>query len=279
MSLLLRDELRVVIYRDRIQVVHIEGRLTFRGWQYQIVEKKNYLCTAAEGSFSEDAIKSVETALSDLKKPAACAKVILSNHFMSYAMVVLDKALNSEAEELAYAKHCFNQLYGAGAADWELRLNRDYAATQQLASAVDTLFLQNLRAVFARANVKLQSIQPYLMAAYNNCNSRLQHLDAWFVLYENGSLCIGLVIQGHWSSIRAFNVGQDWFEKLNEILDRESLLSEVDVSSDRIFLWAPEYIKVDIPKNTRWNIQKLKPEIRASFAPEYDEQFAMAMCG
>ena len=144
---------------------------------------------------------------------------------------------------------------------------------------MDTSFLQNLRAAFAREDIKLESVQPYLMAAYNNCNSRLQHQDAWFVLYEHGSLCIGLVRQGHWSSIRAFNVGKDWFEKLNEIVDRESLLSEVDVSSDKIFLWAPEYIKVDIPKSTRWNIQKLKPEIRASFAAEYDEQFAMAMCG
>jgi hypothetical protein len=74
-------------------------------------------------------------------------------------------------------------------------------------------------------------------------------------------------------------VGNDWFEKLNEILDRESFLSEIDISSDKIFLWAPEFIKVELPKSSRWKIRKLKPEIRPGFAAEFDEQFAVAMCG
>jgi hypothetical protein len=133
--------------------------------------------------------------------------------------------------------------------------------------------------VFARADIKLRSVQPYLMAAYNNCHSHLENQDAWFVLFEHGTLCVGLVRQGHWSSIRTFNVGKDWFEKLNQILDREAYLSEVDVSSDRIFLWAPEYNNVELPKSTHWKINKLKPEIHANFVPEYEEQFALAMCG
>ena len=93
-------------------------------------------------------------------------------------MVELNQTLNGEAEELAYAKHCFIQLYGSSATDWEFRLNHDHAGDQQLASAANALFLQNIRAAFARANVKLESIQPYLMAAYNNCHSDLQNQDA-----------------------------------------------------------------------------------------------------
>jgi hypothetical protein len=203
--------------------------------------------------------------------------VILSNHFMNYAMVELNQSLNGEAEEQAYAKHCFTQLYGSGAESWEIRLSGN-PGSRQLASALDALFLQNLRAVFARAGIKLRSVQPHLMAAYNNSHSDLQNQDAWFVLVEDDYLCIGMVRQGSLSGVRTMNVSADWVLKLNEILERESYLSEVDIASDKVFLWAPEYMKADLPTSPRWKIQKLKPEIRPAFAPDFDERFALALC-
>ncbi len=152
----------------------LDGSSRFKAWSYRVIEKKIYPCAAGEDSFWDDAVKALETALSELPKKPAFAQVILSNHFMSYAMVELNQSLNGEAEELAYAKHCFQPVITDPVqAAWELRLNHDYAGTQQLASAVDEAFLQNLRATFARANVKLKSVQPYLMAAYNNCHSHL----------------------------------------------------------------------------------------------------------
>jgi hypothetical protein len=277
-SLSLRDELRVVIYRDQIQLVRIGRQLTLRGKQARILEKKNFPFTVAEGKYSDVAIQALESALSALPLRPAFSSVLLSNHFMSYAMVEMNQSLTGEAEELAYAKHCFVQLYGAGAESWEIRLSRDDSGTRQLASALDAAFLQNLRAAFARSGIKLKSLQPCLMTAFNNSHSELQNQDAWFVLFENDSLCVGLVKQGRLSSVRTMNVDQDWLEKLTEILDRESYLSDSDIAPDKIFLWAPEYVKTDMPKSARWKIQKVKPEIRASFAPDFDERFALALC-
>lgn len=278
MSLSLRDELRVVMNRDQIQLVRIGRKLTLKGKAYQVIEKKSYPFVAAGKSGQDDALKALEAALSALTAKPAFAQLILSGHYVNYAMVELSQSLNNEAEELAYAKHCFSQLYGSTAEEWEFRLNHDHAGEQQIACAVNALFLQNIRALFARSKVKLASIQPSLMAAYNNCHSDLHDQDAWFVLYEDGRLCAGLVRQGHWFSVRTFNVADNWFENLNEILDREAFLSEMDISSDKIFLWAPEYVKNDFPKSARWNIQRLKPVIRASFAPDFDDQYAIAMC-
>jgi hypothetical protein len=277
-SLSLRDELRVVIYRDQIQLVRIGRQLTLRGRQSRILEKKIFPFAIAEGAYSDAAIQALESALSGLEKKPAFASVILSNHFMNYAMVELNQSLNSEAEEQAYAKHCFVQLFGTGAESWEIRLNRDDSGARKLASALDAAFLQNLRAAFARAGINLKSIQPCLMAAFNNSHSELQNQDAWFVLFENASLCVGLVKQGSLGSIRTMSVDKDWLEKLTEILDRESYLSDCDIASDKILLWAPEYVKTDMPKTARWKIQKVKPEIRASFAPDFDERFALALC-
>jgi len=274
----LRDELRVVIYRDHIQVVRVGRQFTLHGRQSRVLEKKTYPFAATEGAYPDASLHALESALSGLPGKPAFASVILSNHFMNYAMVELNQSLNSEAEELAYAKHCFTQLYGVAAESWEIRLNRDQSGTRQLASALDAGFLQNLRAAFARAGIRLKSVQPCLMAAFNNSHSDLQNQDAWFVLFENESLCIGLVKQGSLTSIRTMAVDRDWLEKLNEFLDRESYMSDIDSATDKIFLWAPEFVTTATPEGARWKIRKVKPEIRASFAPEFDERFALALC-
>ncbi len=279
MSLSLRDELRVVLCRNQVLLVRIGRQLTFRGVSYRVLEKKSFPCDADTDSSWSSAVRTLEAALSGLPVKPAFATVIVSNYFMHYAMVGLSQTLSNEAEELAYAKHCFGQLFGAIAESWELRLNQDFSGAPQLASAVDGQLMQTLRDVFLRANVKLKSAQPCLMTAYNNCHAQLQKQDAWLVIIEQGSLCLGLIQQGRWSSVRTLKVGSDWIEKLPEILNREAYLSELDKTSDEIFLWSPEHWEADLPKSDRWKFHKLQPVIRPSFAPDYDERFAMALCG
>ena len=279
MSLSLRDELRVVLCRDQVQLVRIGRELTLQGRQDQVLDKKIYPYEADAVPLLDNVVRALEMALSELPKKPAYAQVILSNHFVRYTMVPWSDKLSNEAEELAYAKHCFKQLYGATAQPWELRLNQDFAGAPQLASAVDAQLLQALRAVFVRAKVKLKSVQPQLMTAYNNCQEQLQNQNAWFVLFDQGNLCLGRVHQGHWSSVRTFKVASDWLARLPEILDREAYLSELDTSSNQIFLWAPECSTAALPLSTRWKISMLAPVVRPSFLPEYEERFAMALCG
>lgn len=279
MSLSLRDELRVVLCSDQVQLVRIGRELTLQGREYRVLDKKTFPCAVDIDSAWGNAVNTLESALSELPKKPVATQVVLSNQFVRYAMVPWSQTLSNEAEELAYAKHCFTQLYGSSAESWEIRLNQDIAGAGQLASAVDGQLMQTLRAIFARENVQLKSVQPQLMTAYNNCHAHLQKQDAWFVLFEQGSLCLGRVQQGHWSSVRTLKVGSDWLDNLPEILDREAYLSELDTSSDEIFLWAPEYWRAALPQSARWKIHKLQPVIRSSLAPEYDERFAMAMCG
>ncbi len=40
MSLLSRDELRVVLCRDQLQLVRVASKLTRKGWTHQVLDKK-----------------------------------------------------------------------------------------------------------------------------------------------------------------------------------------------------------------------------------------------
>ena len=279
MSLLLRDELRVVLSRDQVQLLRVGRQFTLHGISSRVLDKKTFPYTTDADSLWSNAVKALAAALSELPGKPSVARVILSNHFVRYAMVAASPTLSNEAEEIAYAKHSLSQLYGASAESWEIRLHRYTAHAPQLASAVDSQLLQALRATFTSAKIQLKSVQPQLMAAYNNCQASLHKQDAWFVLFESGSLCVGLLQQGEWRSVRTLKVGSDWLEHLPDIFDREACLSELNMTANEIYLWAPEYWRTALPNSAKWKIHKLQPVVRTGFAADYDERFAMAMCG
>jgi hypothetical protein len=83
---------------------------------------------------------------------------------------------------------------------------------------------------------------------------------------------------GHLSSVRTIKVGGDWQERLTEIIDRETHLSELDTSTKEIFLMSFDDKKLEIPKNGVWKIYKINPQIPLGLFEHYDERYALAVC-
>ncbi|MBI5889593.1 MAG: hypothetical protein HZB47_02810 [Nitrosomonadales bacterium] len=281
MSLSLREELRVVLAPQQLLLVRIGRTLAWRGLTRRVLQKKAIPCGVADGGDNEwdSAVKMLAAELPGLANGTAFATVILSNHFMRYALVPWSGALGGEEEERAVARHFFRELYGSAAETWELRLSPDRAGEPQLASAVDGKLMHGVRGAFADAGIKLRSIQPSLMAAYNSCRGTLQGRSAWFVLFERGSLCLALLQQGRLGSVRTLRAGSDWRDRLALTLEREAYLAEREVTTDEIFLWAPELEKSELPQSAGWKIHALQPAIRPDFLPEYERQFAVALGG
>ena len=281
MSPLLRDELRVLLGPDQVVLVRVGRELTGRGLRHRVLAKTVVDCApVASGEAPWDAaIKMLEVKLPGLADRRIFATVILSNHFVRYVMVPWSEALSDEAEEMAFARHCFKQAYGDAAESWELRLSPEPAGARKLASAVDGRLLAVLRALFEQAGVTLKSVQPYLMAVYNNCRASLQKRSAWLVLFEPGCLCLALLQQGRWASVRTMRVGSDWHDSLPLILEREACLAESDTASEAVFLWAPGLGNAALPASGRWQMHNLQPVVRKDFIPEYEGRYALAFSG
>lgn len=281
MLLLWRDELRVVLAPEQVVLVRLVWTLTRRGPTRRVAAKIVADCAPAVGGEAswEAAIKTLEAELPRMLARKTVAKVTLSNHFMRYTLMPWSETLSDATEEEAYARHCFRQTYGTAAEQWELRLSPERAGLPQLASAVDAHFLVALRGVFERNGVALASIQPRLMAAYNNCRTTLQKRSAWFVLYEPGCLCLALLHHGRWASVRTMRIGSDWHNTLSQVLDREAYLAAPGAVTQSVFLWAPELGKAALPESGRWKIHNLHPLVRAAFIPAYEGRFAMALSG
>lgn len=150
--------------------------------------------------------------------------VILSHHFLRYALLPWNAALQSEEAWRAYAEHRLAAIYGAPAAPWVLRVAATAPRGARIACAVEQALIDALQAKLRERGVRLASVQPHLMAAFNRSRRRLRGASCWLVVAEAGRLALALIERGAWCSLRTRRAGEDWREALPALLAREGAL-------------------------------------------------------
>lgn len=279
MSLWFRDEHRIVLYQDQVVLVSVRREFTHRGMKRHVRDKQVLACNATAGGMPwDDALRVLEAALPGRVPRNSHATVIVANQFMRYALIPWNEALSDEREEMIFARHSFKEIYGSDADSWELRINRGNAGVAQLACAVDARLLEALRGLFGRLGVRLRSIQPHLMAAYNSCRAIMRDRSAWLVLVERNNLCFALLQEGQWSWVRSVRVDVRWRESMPFFLEREAFLANNGTDTDEVFLWVPDRHGEALPPGNRWRFRYLQPPAMPSLVPEGD-RLAMYLGG
>lgn len=164
--------------------------------------------------------------------------VVLSNHFVRYALLPWSDSLDTAEEEEAFARHQFTRIYGERAAGWSFRCSEGAAGDARLAGAIDTELLDKLRATFARPPVRLVSVQPELMAVYNRHRKAVPAAGAWLVLLEPGRACIALRGPQGWLAVRNTRLQAD---------DAESWIAQLDQERRRVGGESPELVLLHAP--------------------------------
>jgi hypothetical protein len=273
---------RIALCPDRVVLVRFP-----RGLRREIAEKKILPCppsgaseeSGASGPAWRAAVDTLGSAVRDWKGGKAEATVILSNHFVRYVLVPWSDDLNSEQETLDFARHCFVTVYGDAAATWGIRLSNDGGGAPRVASAVEPGLLEAVTRAFDASPLRLRSVQPYLMAAYNQWRQRFDGKTAWFALAERGRLCLAQFHQNHWHSLRGLPVGDSLDEELPAIMERESYLTSLAQPDASVFVFSPEHGSTRLPVGEEQRFQPLSLPACPGFSPIGDHDYAMAMTG
>jgi len=171
------------------------------------------------------ALAALKSEALEWKNATTAVAVVLSNHFLRYALVPRDRALRGAAEELAYARHVFARIHGERSADWEVLLDDDPRAPLRVACAIDGELRRGLQACFAAdSKARLVSVQPYLMAAFNRSRRELAAPAAALLLVEPGRACLARLAQGSWTGLRNLRGEFDTPEACAALLEREQTL-------------------------------------------------------
>lgn len=274
MSPLWRDQLRIVLCPHQVILARFG-----RGWRPRLLTKKILTCASASTGPAWQV--GLDALIAETQKPEwqkADAVVILSNHFMRYVLIPWVDALSDETEQTEYARDRFASVYGEASKQWDVRVSLVQAGTAHVASAVDRALIEALEAACKKNHLRLTSIQPYLMAAFNQWRKQFQEGVQWLVLAESGRLCIALLQNGVWRWLRCQRADAAALDDLPLLLTREKYLANVHDNGKNVWLYAPEQ-KDPPPADTDWSFQRLSLPAYPGFSPATDAPFSMALNG
>jgi hypothetical protein len=177
-----------------------------------------------------------------LKGRNGLASVVLADQFVRYALLPHNEALKSADEWSALARHRFSVLHGPRADEWDVKLAQTAPSGARLACATDRTLLEGLANVFVKSNLRLASVQPFLIAAFNRIRRRVGSGSCWIVVEEPGRLTLALFLKGVWVAIRSRRCdnGGDagWRSGLKELIERESAFLGLEESCTRVIVCA-----------------------------------------
>lgn len=224
MSRLLRNQLRVGLTPDRL---FLAGRR--RGFHRTADRSEMMMVEAAKDPGDwQPAVEALPSAiaLSELHRPEVT--VVLSNHFVRYALLPANDALKRDDEWLALARHRLAAVHGAAAGNWAVRVSAAKGGGERIVSAADAALIDAVRTRVAECGAKLASAQPNLMTTFNALRKDIGEQSCWLVIKETGRLTLALIEKGTWRAVRSRRMDDGWRTPLREILERECAVLALD---------------------------------------------------
>lgn len=245
-----RDQVRVYLAPDRIVAARLSGGLRHR---ILGLHEQSFPATPDHGAL----FAALAAMLARPEWRKADATVLLSSRLVHYELLPWTDAGLDAAEESARARQaCARVLGDAGAAALDLRACVRGFGHATVVSGVDKLLLARVRETLAAASVKLVSVQPYLMAAFNQCRPGFARAPQWLAVVESGTLCTALLDRGRFVSLRSRRIAGDWVGELQLALRRQSVAHEGSQDAARLLVHAAEHEEPQWPLAEGWSVRQ-----------------------
>jgi hypothetical protein len=268
------DLLRVVLYPDRLVLARVSGGMTRHLVHKEILP----IQSAGPGDpLWLPAVEAVGVKAADGAFALADVTLVLSSRFVRYVVVPWSDTLASREEELAFARHCFVRVYGDEARTWACKLSSARQRKPRLACAVERPLMDALNQRLGGLGRRYRSLQPHLMASFNRIRSHVRDQSAWLVVAEPGLLCLALLQDGSWQTVRTIAVESDWVSALPALLEREELLVDTETECSTVLVYAPDGPPEPQVPAGRWQIRILAPELLPGMVAGADSSFSIAL--
>ncbi|MHC8380092.1 hypothetical protein [Pseudomonas sp. LB3P14] len=188
------------------------------------------------------ALETLDRLLAEHTRSGAELSVVISGHFSRFCLVPWSEQISSPAELLGFAQLCFEDLYGVPTQPWSMVLSAEPAGYDRVATALPQDLLTQLRTQVTGRGLRLRSVQPYLMAAFNHFDKSFDAGDFLFVVAEPVRSVLLLAREGRWAEVRSVG-SSDSDAALTALIGRENQLQAS--TSDRplnVYLHAPARI-------------------------------------
>ena len=154
--------------------------------------------------------------------------VLLGSDLVRFLMLPPQQVMMNVQEKTAYAAATFQEIYGANVNDWQLKYHDNVPNKPFIVAAIDKNLLHAINQTASKYQLKLNSIQPYVMAAFNESAKHFVKTNTYLAIVEMNRLTLILIEFGYYQQLRSHVISGEWQADLTKILLRESAISETD---------------------------------------------------
>ena len=241
MSPLWRDEVAIFLAPRRIALARRNRGLTPRtGSATEIA-----VPAGNSGDFAP-ALARLADVLAEPTWQDAAARVIVADSWARYGIVPWPNLRLDNEGRLSHARYVLAENYGDALSDWNVSLADAPPGRAYVACAMPAPLKVALEETLAGARLRLVSLQPQLIVAFNAWRQQLPADDAWFVSLDEGCLAAVHLSQGAWDRVHMARLSQDWNVEL-ERLRAFGRLSRTSAAGTRMLVDAPAWMRTAQP--------------------------------
>jgi hypothetical protein len=172
----------------------------------------------------------------------ASARVVVADPWARYGIIAAPTTRLDAEGRLTHARYVLADTFGEALADWSVMLADTPPGRAYVACAMPGQLRTALEDVLAPARLKLVSLQPQLVVAFNAWRHRLPPNDAWFVSVDEGSLTAAHLADGAWDRVHMARLSTDWMVEI-ERLQTFGRLTRAAGAIGRMFVDAPIWMR------------------------------------
>lgn len=272
MSPLWRDQIRIGLSPSHVALLRFG-----KGLKPRLAAKTVVACPAVSGATPwSGALTALDGLLSKPEWQRADASMVVSNGFARFQLLPWNEDIAGAEEQRSFARHKLAAVYG-DSSEWEIRVAEGKAGTESLACGMHSRLLDSITLCCNQHGVRLRSLQPYLMAAYNRVRPELGQGNIWFAVTEAERICVMRLENGAWRSIHCRSLATDNpLAALVTVLEREQQLAGLDPQTDTTVLYAPGISSASLAAITKTKFRLVGPSSESGLDWRSDAPFAMA---
>lgn len=205
MSPLWRDEVGTFLGPRGIVLARMQ-----RGIRPKCVIENHLGLDPVQGANWESAVDAFRQQLEDPRWHDANARFVISDSWAHYALMPWSRELARDAERLIHARLILKKTHGEKVDEWTVSVSEALPGTPSIVSALPTALIDELKSISAACKLRLISLQPHLIVAYNSWRKDLGAVTSWFALVDDGLLSAMHITNGRCDGIRSVRCSADW---------------------------------------------------------------------
>jgi hypothetical protein len=213
-----------------------------RGLHPVNVAERDIPVVNSETSQWQPALDALQSCLEETAWHNAAGRLILADHWARYCIVPWSDALTDHGERLQHARYHLAKTYGDVVSQWTVTLNDAAPGLPQVACAIPSALLGQMHELTEPCGLRVKSVQPQLIAAFNGWRGKLPKVDGWFVTLEEGSLAAAHFTATGWDRVHSVRIGDDWAIELKR-LQTFGRLARTSPVEGTVYVDAPRWLR------------------------------------